>query len=121
LVPIPAFVAYILPSSVYGFILGEEFAESKVYAIIFLLGIAMTAPYFILGNYLFYHGKTGAVSLSTGLSSALHVGLIASLGATNLNFMACSLFITNTFTVCLVYYFCKRFYREQQYIMKVGN
>lgn len=109
LAPLPAIVAYMLPSSVYAYVLGNDFAESKVYASIFLLGIAMNVPYFILGNYLFYHGKTGAVSISTGLSSALHIGLITTLGASSLNLMACSLFITNFFTMCLVYYFVSAF------------
>ncbi|MEE2023031.1 oligosaccharide flippase family protein [Alkalimonas sp. MEB004] len=108
-IPLPAILAYMLPSSVYAYVFGDNFVESKVYACIFLLGIAMNAPYFLLANYLFYHGKTVAVSIGTGVSSALHIVLIATLGSSNLKMMAFTLFITNSFTICLIYFFCRRY------------
>jgi O-antigen/teichoic acid export membrane protein len=106
LVPLPALIAFFLPDSLYALILGEGFIESKRYAYIFLLGIAMTIPYFISVNYLFYHGKTLAISVSTFLCSCFHVFLIATLGREDLSYMAFCLFITNFITFLSVYFFC---------------
>lgn len=109
LVPLPALIAFLLPESLYVLVLGDGFSSSKVYTCIFLLGIAMTMPYFIAVNYLFYHGKTAVISISTALSSVIHIVLITTLGQQGMTYMAFSLFITNVFTFFAIYFFCYRF------------
>lgn len=110
-VPIPALISYWLPEELYSFVLGEEFIESKLYAVIFLLGIAVTLPYFIVVNYLFYYGKTKLISVSTAISSVLHIILILTIGQFGLFFMAFSLFITNVLTLIIVYFYSNQLSR----------
>jgi O-antigen/teichoic acid export membrane protein len=107
-VPVPALFGYAFPESFYALVLGEEFIESKVYTVIFLLGIAVTLPYFIVVNYLFYHGKTKLISVSTAVSSVLHVILVFSIGQFSLFFMAFSLFFTNVITLVIIYFYSNR-------------
>ncbi|GAC33431.1 oligosaccharide flippase family protein [Paraglaciecola polaris] len=110
LVPIPALIAFIVPESLYLIFLGDEFAESKIYTCIFLLGIGMTMPYYISVNYLFFHGKTGVVSLSTVTSAALHISLLFTIGQKQMIYMASALFLTNLLTFTLVYFYCWKFF-----------
>lgn len=107
-VPFPAVVAFIIPDVVYSMVLGGSFVAAKVYTVIFLLGIAMTLPYFIVVNYLFYFGKTTYVSISTALSSLLHIALIFTVGQIDMIYMAASLFVTNLLIFIVVYMFCRR-------------
>lgn len=108
IVPIPALVGYVFPVGFYTWVLGDSFVESKIYTVIFLFGIAVTLPYFIVVNYLFYHGKTKLISISTAVSSILHLILVLTLGQMNLIYMALSLFITNTVTLAIIYFFANR-------------
>lgn len=108
IVPIPALVGYVFPVGFYSWVLGDSFVESKIYTVIFLFGIAVTLPYFIVVNYLFYHGKTKLISISTAVSSILHLILVLTLGQMNLIYMALSLFITNTVTLAIIYFFANR-------------
>lgn len=107
-VPLPAVFALCLPDVVYSFVLGDSFVAAKIYTVIFLLGIAMTLPYFIVVNYLFYFGKTAQVSVGTALSSLLHVALIFTVGQIDMAYMAAALLITNIFTFLIMYVFCRR-------------
>lgn len=108
IVPIPALVGYAFPVGFYSWVLGGSFVESKIYTVIFLFGIAVTLPYFIVVNYLFYHGKTKLISISTAMSSILHLILVLTLGQMDLIYMALSLFITNTVTLAIIYFFANR-------------
>lgn len=113
-VPIPALIGYLTPNELYTFVLGDEFIDSKVYTVIFLLGVAVTLPYFIVINYLFYYGKTKLISVSTAISSILHVILVLSVGQFSLFFMAFSLFITNIFTLIIIYFYSNRIARNYE-------
>lgn len=115
-VPIPALIGYLTPDELYTFVLGDEFIESKVYTVIFLLGIAVTLPYFIVINYLFYYGKTKLISVSTAISSILHVIMVLSIGQLSLIFMAYSLFFTNVFTLIIIYFYSNRIAKHHEII-----
>lgn len=106
--PFPALIAYIIPQYLYVYVLGDAFAETKMYTVLFLLGIGVTLPYYIVVNYLFYYGKTKYISVATLISAFLHVGLITTLGQVNMYYMAASLFFTNIVTLTMVFIFAKR-------------
>lgn len=102
-IPIPSFFALVIPESLYEFILGPGFGGVKIYNVIFLLGVSMTLPYFIVVNYLFYVGKTKIISICSIISALLHVALLLTIGSIELRYTSLCLFITNTFTFIFLY------------------
>ncbi|OOH88722.1 flippase [Pasteurellaceae bacterium 15-036681] len=73
LVPIPALIAWIIPESVVVWILGSQFVGTKYYIVMFLLSTALVIPYYILVNFLFYHGKNKLISICSVISTAIYV------------------------------------------------
>jgi O-antigen/teichoic acid export membrane protein len=106
-VPFPSLIALILPESLYELIIGAGFGNVKDYCVIFLLGISMTLPYYIVVNYLFYIGDTKAISLCSILSAIVHVLLLISIGAQSLMLASFCLFLTNLFTFLYLYIYTK--------------
>ncbi|MDG9787050.1 oligosaccharide flippase family protein [Acinetobacter johnsonii] len=70
---IPALIGYILPESVYVWFLGGNYAASKYYTVMYLLGYGANLPYLILVNYFFYHGKNMLISKMTLISSIVYI------------------------------------------------
>ena len=73
IVPIPALVMWIIPESVIVWLLGDQFIGTKYYIVLFLLSTALTIPYFILVNYLFYYGKNKLIAICSMLSTVIYV------------------------------------------------
>lgn len=103
IVPIPSFLAFLIPDFFYVLALGKGFGDVKDYTAIFLLGVSMTLPYFVVVNYLFYIGRTKIISIVSILSALLHVILLFSIGTMNLKLASLCLFITNLFTFISLY------------------
>jgi len=70
---IPALIGYVLPESVYVWFLGEKYAESKYFVVMYLLGYGANLPYLILVNYFFYYGKNMLISKITLISSVVYL------------------------------------------------
>lgn len=84
LAPLAPLPAAVLPESVYVWLLGNGYAGVKPYVCAFLFGSALTLPYLVLVNFLFYHGrnrKIAALSLCSAavyalvLLAAVHIGI----------------------------------------------
>lgn len=73
-VPLPALLMWIIPESLVVWLLGNQFVGTKYYIICFLLAVALIIPYFILVNYLFYHGKNKLISICSILSTLIYLG-----------------------------------------------
>lgn len=70
---IPALIGLVLPESIYTWFLGENYAASKYYVVLYLLGYGTNLPYLILVNYFFYHGKNMLISKITLISSVVYL------------------------------------------------
>ena len=70
---IPALIGFVLPESVYVWFLGEKYAESKYYVVMYLLGFGLNLPYLILVNYLFFYGRNFIISGVNVLSSIMYL------------------------------------------------
>lgn len=102
-VPLPSLLFFLIPEFVYELVLGDGFGSVKIFCTIFLLGISMTLPYFIVVNYFFYSGRTKLISICSIASAILHVLLLLTIGSVDLIYTASCLFITNTFTFIFLY------------------
>lgn len=108
IVPIPGFFAWILPENLYTFFLGEEFAGSKYFVIIFLFSMALNIPYLILVNYLFYYGKNiqiSTASIASTIAYVLFLFLIMSFGVAYLPFAG---ILAELLSLPILYFFCLR-------------
>lgn len=73
LIPVPAFVMWLIPEQVLVWILGSQFVGTKYYFILFLISTTLSIPYLILVNYLFYYGKNKLISHCSVLSTIVYV------------------------------------------------
>lgn len=87
IVPIPAFIMWLLPESVVVWVLGEQFMGTKYYIVLFLLATALIVPYLILVNYLFYYGKNKQISFCSVLSTLIYVGSLLALSQTQVQYI----------------------------------
>ena len=87
IVPIPALVMWIIPESVIVWLLGDQFIGTKYYIVLFLLSTALTIPYFILVNYLFYYGKNKLIAICSMLSTVIYVISLSFLTFTKMDYI----------------------------------
>lgn len=70
---VPAIIGFVLPESIYVWFLGEQYADSKYYVVIYLLGYGANLPYLMLVNYFFFYGKNMLISKMTLISSIVYI------------------------------------------------
>ena len=70
---IPAIIGFVLPESIYVWFLGEQYADSKYYVVIYLLGYGANLPYLMLVNYFFFYGKNMLISKMTLISTIVYI------------------------------------------------
>ena len=73
IVPIPALIMWLIPESIIVWLLGQQFLGTKYYIVLFLFSTALTIPYFILVNHLFYYGKNKLITLCSIISTAIYI------------------------------------------------
>lgn len=105
--PIFALVAYCLPESLFTWFLGANYVGTHDYICLFLIGYGLTLPYFLLVNYLFYHGKNKLISLISLASTAAY--LIALFGFTplGLRWIPWAMIVGNASILPILYYFVR--------------
>lgn len=100
---IPAFISYVLPKSVYVWFLGEKYAESKYYVVMYLLGYGANLPYLMLVNYLFFHAKNKLIASITFISSIFYVVLMIVLGQYSIEYIPYALILSNILMVLILW------------------
>lgn len=86
-VPIPALVMWLIPENVVVWILGNQFAGTKYYIILFLISTMLVVPYLILVNYLFFYGKNKLISLCSILSTIFYLVALFALTLTKIEYI----------------------------------
>ncbi|XDZ52677.1 oligosaccharide flippase family protein [Neisseriaceae bacterium CLB008] len=107
LTPIPSIIAYLLPESLYAWILGSSFTQAKWFTIWFLLGISINISYLILVNYLFYHGKNTVISICNLLSTGCYFVILILLSSIGIQWVPLALAISNIVLVALLFSYIK--------------
>lgn len=100
---IPALIGFVLPESFYVWFLGEKYAESKYYVVIYLLGYGANLPYLMLVNYLFFHAKNKLIASITFISSIFYVVLMVVLGRYSIEYIPYALILSNILMVFSVW------------------
>ena len=100
---IPALIGFVLPESVYVWFLGEKYAESKYYVVMYLLGYGANLPYLMLVNYLFFHAKNKLIASVTFISSIFYVVLMIVLGQYSIEYIPYALILSNILMVLILW------------------
>ena len=104
----PAFIGYVLPKSVYVWFLGERYANSKYYVVMYLLGYGANLPYLMLVNYLFFHAKNKLIASITFISSIFYVVLMVVLGQYSIEYIPYALILSNILMVLILWLIIER-------------
>lgn len=103
LVPVPAAILYLIPNSLFVFILGDGFYEAKYFSVIFSIAIGLTIPYLLLVNYLFYYGRNSSISKCTIASSVIYIGLVFVFSRISIIYVPFSMIFSNILMVAFLY------------------
>ena len=101
---IPALVGFVLPESIYVWFLGEKYAESKYYVVMYLLGYGANLPYLMLVNYLFFHAKNKLIASVTFVSSIFYAILMIVLGHYSIVYIPYALILSNILMVFILWF-----------------
>lgn len=92
---IPALIGLVLPESIYTWFLGENYAASKYYVVMYLLGYGANLPYLILVNYFFFYGKNMLISKITLISSIIYILFLYFFSSQSIELIPYALLISN--------------------------
>ena len=86
-VPIPAFLMWLVPETWIVWLFGQEFIGTKYYIVLFLLSSALSMPYLMMVNYLFYFGKNQWISVCSVITTAVYLLALLILINTNMIYL----------------------------------
>ena len=101
---IPALIGYVLPESVYTWFLGENYAASKYYVVMYLLGYGANLPYLILVNYFFYYGENMLISKITLISSVVYLLFLFMFSMRSIELIPYALLLSNLVLLILLWW-----------------
>ncbi|OCH25518.1 oligosaccharide flippase family protein [Aliivibrio sp. 1S128] len=103
LIPIPVCASLLMPTEVYSYILGNEYLNVKYFVSLFLFGIALTIPYLILVNFLFYYAQNKSIAKTTMLSAIIYISLVPILSFFGILYVPLGLVISNLIMLSILY------------------
>jgi O-antigen/teichoic acid export membrane protein len=103
LVLVPSLVALMLPEVIFQILFGDEYAGSKYYTVIFLLGLGLNIPYLLFVNYLFYYGKNKEVAFSNLGSAIVYIALLYGFSLYSIRLIPVALAVSNIFLLFFLY------------------
>jgi O-antigen/teichoic acid export membrane protein len=112
-IPIPPFIAFLLPENLYLLVLGSDFYGAKYFVCVFLIGLAITIPYLILVNYLLYVKRNKQIALSSVYSAVVYILLIYIFTGISIKLIPFALVISNICMTILVYYYYSKISQNQ--------
>ncbi|ELA08392.1 putative polysaccharide biosynthesis protein [Moraxella macacae 0408225] len=105
MVPVITVIAWLIPEAVYAWLLGADFIASRYYTLVFVLAFALTIPYLVLVNFLFYHGKNQQISTCSVLSTLVYLLALWLFSQIKLSYIPFASVLSNLAILPLLYYF----------------
>lgn len=100
---IPAILAWCIPEKLFLWFLGQDYANSKYYIVMYLLGFGLTLPYLLLVNYFFYHGKNLVISKITLTASLCYLGLLWLFSIRDITLVPYALILSNILLIGILW------------------
>lgn len=108
LIVVPSLIALMLPEVIFQVLFGDEYAGSKYYTVIFLLGLGLNIPYLLFVNYLFYYGKNKEVALSNLGIAIIYLVFLYCFSLYSIRLIPIALAASNIFLLFFLYSFMKK-------------
>lgn len=103
--PVVTAIAWLIPTPVYTWLLGQAFAESRYYTLCFVFAFALAVPYLILVNFLFYHAKNAQISLCSVISTGVYLAVLWWASQISIRYVPFASVISTLVLLPLLYYY----------------
>ena len=105
--PLFAVAAWCMPESWFVWFLGAQYIGAHHYIVLFTLGYALTIPYYLLVNYLFYFGKNSLISSISLLSAAIYLLILFAVAQLGMAWLPWAMVAGNLAILPILYYFVR--------------
>ena len=105
--PLFAAAAWCMPESWFVWFLGAQYIGAHHYTVLFTLGYALTIPYYLLVNYLFYFGKNSLISSISLLSAAIYLLILFAVAPLGMAWLPWAMVAGNLAILPILYYFVR--------------
>ena len=96
-----------MPESWFVWFLGAQYIGAHHYIVLFTLGYALTIPYYLLVNYLFYFGKNSLISSISLLSAAIYLLILFAVAPLGMAWLPWAMVAGNLAILPILYYFVR--------------
>ena len=103
--PLFAAAVWCMPESWFVWFLGPQYIGAHHYIVLFTLGYALTIPYYLLVNYLFYFGKNSLISSISLLSAAIYLLILFAVAPLGMAWLPWAMVAGNLAILPILYYF----------------
>lgn len=107
-------IAWLVPTAVFTWTLGQAFAPSRYYTLCFVLAFALAIPYLLLVNFLFYHAKNAQISLCSVISTAVYLAVLWWTSAIGMAYVPLASIVSTLVMLPLLYYYTLQVKPAQQ-------
>lgn len=105
--PLFAAAVWCMPESWFVWFLGTQYIGAHHYIVLFTLGYALTIPYYLLVNYLFYFGKNSLISSISLLSAAIYLLILFAVASLGMAWLPWAMVAGNLAILPILYYFVR--------------
>lgn len=105
--PLFAAAVWCMPESWFVWFLGTQYIGAHHYIVLFTLGYALTIPYYLLVNYLFYFGKNSLISSISLLSAAIYLLILFAVAQLGMAWLPWAMVAGNLAILPILYYFVR--------------
>ncbi len=105
--PLFAAAVWCMPESWFVWFLGPQYIGAHHYIVLFTLGYALTIPYYLLVNYLFYFGKNSLISSISLLSAAIYLLILFAVAQLGMAWLPWAMVAGNLAILPILYYFVR--------------
>ena len=105
--PLFAAAVWCMPESWFVWFLGAQYIGAHHYIVFFTLGYALTIPYYLLVNYLFYFGKNSLISSISLLSAAIYLLILFAVAHLGMAWLPWAMVAGNLAILPILYYFVR--------------
>ena len=105
--PLFAAAVWCMPESWFVWFLGAQYIGAHHYIVFFTLGYALTIPYYLLVNYLFYFGKNSLISSISLLSAAIYLLILFAVAQLGMAWLPWAMVAGNLAILPILYYFVR--------------
>lgn len=105
---LPALAAYCVPETWFVWLLGAGYEGIRRYVCLFLVGFALTLPYYLLVNYLFYHAQNRRIATVSLLSAGVYLLVLLAADTRGIQWMPLAMISGNAAVLPILYYCVKK-------------